>query len=160
MNRVFFLFAVCSLACLTLSGCGSGGPSLGSVTGQVTMDGKPLPNVLVTFVPEGGGRAATGTTNAEGQYQLVYIDKPGALIGNHKVSLTTLTQAQGTASGEMSEEEYEKAAMAAMNASAYDQATVKETIPARYNTQTELIREVKAGKNVIDLELTSEASGS
>ncbi len=39
----------------------------------------------------------------------------------------------------------------------YAQASrsVEETIPARYNTRSELTHEVTAGRNVIDLTLTS-----
>ncbi|MCH5372786.1 MAG: carboxypeptidase-like regulatory domain-containing protein [Planctomycetes bacterium] len=158
MIRLFVVTAVCSFVCLASAGCGPKGPELGTVTGQVTMDGQPLANVLVTFVPEQGGRAATGTTDADGRYQLMYIDRLGALPGKHRVSVKTLPKTTAASTGKMSEEEYEKAAAGAMDPSAYDQAKVEEPIPARYNTETELVEEVKAGENVIDLKLTSDAT--
>ena len=52
------LVILCSVALFCSAGCGEGAPSdtpeLGSVTGTVTMDGKPLANVTVTFEPETG----------------------------------------------------------------------------------------------------------
>ena len=50
MKRLLTTMAVAAWLCLALAGCG-GGPSLGSVKGQVTMDGKPLPSALVTSPP-------------------------------------------------------------------------------------------------------------
>ena len=47
------------LACL---GCGPGGPEIASVEGKVTLDGKPLPNAAVVFIPE-NGRPAGATTD-------------------------------------------------------------------------------------------------
>ena len=63
VSRIWGLGAF-SLICVLAIGCGSGGPTLGTVTGQVTLDGKPLPNALVTFMPEGEGGAATGARQA------------------------------------------------------------------------------------------------
>src|SRR5262245_51132847 len=39
---------------LALAGCGPGGPEIAHVAGRVTMDGKPLSNAAVVFVPETG----------------------------------------------------------------------------------------------------------
>jgi hypothetical protein len=67
-----------------------------TVSGRVTLDGKPVANVLVHFQPELAVAAQTkatdaidssGITNAEGQYELrlADTDKPGALAGKHVV---------------------------------------------------------------------------
>lgn len=152
MSRLFAAAAAC--CCLCLFGCGGDGPELGSVSGQVTMDGKPLPNVLVTFVPDGGGGVSTGKTDANGKYELGFYERAGALIGKHKVSVTTLQELQDTASElPSSDPAYEKQAMG--SASDYAKGGVVERIPARYNSLTEIVKEVTSGSNVINLELKS-----
>jgi hypothetical protein len=155
MIRLFTALAACSFVGMACPGCNKG-PELGSVSGVVTMDGRPLPNAVVTFVPAAGGRAAIGQTDANGQYKLVFVGTTGALVGQHRVSVTTVPKAQGSApAGKMTEEEYQKQAAAGMDAAAYEKAQVVEPIPERYNTKTELVKEVKAGQNTINLELTS-----
>ncbi len=157
MNRSFVALA-CSLAacCLLAAGC-EGGPALGTVTGQVTMDGEPLADAMVTFVPEEGGVASTGLTDENGEYQLTYLERRGAVLGRHTVRVTS-TQAQaGAATGEIRSDSPEYLEMMAGGGDyAAQSLSVQETIPARYNTDSELVREVTSGRNVIDLELTSD----
>jgi len=116
------------------------------------MDGKPLANALVVFSPTAGGRSSTGTTDASGHYELSFVESQGALLGSHKVSVTTLPAAEQT-STEMSSDDaaYENQGSAAD----YQNATTEEAIPARYNSETELTKDVAAGSNTINLELTS-----
>jgi hypothetical protein len=154
MSRVLSAAVACCLVGMIVVGCGPKGPELGSVTGKVTLDGSPVTNGLVTFVPVGGGRPATGKTDENGQYVLVGVDGKGALLGQHQVSVTTVQEA-GTVT-EMRSDSPEYAKQAMPDASDYNTAKVVEPIPARYNTNTELSFEVKAGSNVIDLELKSE----
>lgn len=156
MPRLVVGLTACCLACLLLVGCGDGGPSLGTVSGTVTMDGEPLPNVSVTFTPVAGGRGSTGKTDANGQYELMFTDRKGALLGEHKIALRTIREASSAAGAEMSSDSaaYEAQATGGTQAD-YDAATTTEPIPAKYNTATELTKEVKAGSNTIDLELTS-----
>ncbi|TVQ04157.1 MAG: hypothetical protein EA381_00585 [Planctomycetaceae bacterium] len=63
-----------SWAALTLVsiGCGSSGPQVNLVEGQVTMDGSPLAGSTVMFspTPSSSGRAAAGVTDASGAYKL------------------------------------------------------------------------------------------
>ncbi|QDU48521.1 carboxypeptidase regulatory-like domain-containing protein [Gimesia panareensis] len=130
------------MLCLTLVGCGgtpSDQPDLGTVTGTVTMNDKPLPGVMVVFSPE-SGRSSMGLTNDAGEYELEYVgDTKGAKVGQHKISITT---AQSDSSEESGGEE--------------SGAPTKETIPPTYNTQTILSEEVKPGENIINFTLTSE----
>lgn len=152
MMRLLSVAAVCCMLCLSVAGCGGG--DLGEVSGKVTMDGKPLPDALVTFVPMEGGRAATGVSDANGNYKLIYIDRDGALIGKHKVTVTTV-QKPAPVNSQIRSDDPEYAKMMASKASDYNNATVKEPIPARYNSNTELVKEVTSGDNVIDLPLES-----
>jgi hypothetical protein len=150
-------FAICCLViCVVAAGCGSGGPELGTVTGTVTMDGEPLDGVLVTFVPVEGGRAATATTDASGKYELIYASEKGAVVGQHRVSVTTLnTAAPAVDMSEVRSDDPRYEELLAQSKKAYNNASTKEAIPARYNTETELVKEVASGSNEINLELTS-----
>src|SRR5436190_3640501 len=81
------LFAV---ALLALTGCDSGGVSLGTVSGKVSKNGKPLPGAWLKFVPVQAGRQSSARTDADGNYELKYTqEKKGALVGKHRVTLGT-----------------------------------------------------------------------
>jgi hypothetical protein len=112
---------------LLVGGCSrSDLPSLGAVSGTVTLDGKPLKQASVTFRPA-KNRASRGRTDGEGHYELLYSPgNRGAKIGNHTIIISVRTE--------------------------LDPA---ERIPAKYNSQTTLTHEVKEGKNVIDFDLKS-----
>lgn len=72
---------------LILTGCGGvpDQPPLGTVTGVITLDGKPLEFVEVTFSPE-VGRPSDGDTNSLGEYELTYVqDIKGAKVGKHTI---------------------------------------------------------------------------
>lgn len=132
-------FVIMSCMSLLLAGCGSG--NIGQVTGTVTADGKPLANALIEFYPqaEGGGRASSAVTDSEGKYELVYgRDGTGAVVGEHLVQITT-----GDLGGDENED------------GSYTAAT-KETLPAKYNVNSELIVTVKGGSNTIDFDLDYE----
>ena len=82
---------VLAIIFLTTIGCGGSDrlPVI-PVTGTVTMDGKPLENVSVTFHPE-SGRSANGVTNSEGMFRLTTYDtNDGATVGKHQISLSLI----------------------------------------------------------------------
>ena len=75
MNKITFFVSFVSLllvAAVTLSGCSSDKSC--KVTGVITMDGQPLEEANVSFVPktegEGGGVLASGITDSTGTYKL------------------------------------------------------------------------------------------
>jgi hypothetical protein len=138
-------------------GCGEGGPTLGKVTGKVTLDGKPVPDVAVTFMPTEGG-SGSGITDASGNYELTHSNGKGTPIGKNKVAVTTVNKPQSAAI-DLSQipsdsPEYAKAAAAASSAGEYN-VKFTEPIPAKYNTKTELQFDIKSGSQVINLELKS-----
>ncbi len=128
---------------LTFIAMGCGGtpddtPELGTVSGTVTLDGSPVPKATVTFKPEEGGRPSSGTTDDQGYYELQYsLSSSGAVPGKHMVRITTAT----TITNEAGED-----------------VDVPETIPAKYNTESELTEEVKPTSQTIDFELKSEST--
>ena len=136
-DKSYIQFGACLLSA-ALAGCGSDGPEIAGVEGTVTMDGKPLPNAAVVFVPE-GGRPAGARTDENGHYVLNFsAGRQGAIPGKSRIRISTLS------------DPYE----------AEDGTSVPgspETIPARYNAQTTLQYEVKAGEtNVANFDLDSE----
>lgn len=134
LNRNSFLLLGC-LAATALSGCGSSDVPLSTVEGVVLLDGEPLPNAIVEFQPgdrSGKVRPSVGETGPDGKYRLRYSkDQFGAAVGKHKVQITTFSP---TGDGRF-----------------------KERVPAAYNTNTTLIREVGRSANWLDFDLQSNA---
>ncbi|TWT31597.1 carboxypeptidase-like regulatory domain-containing protein [Blastopirellula retiformator] len=114
-------------------------PEYKPVTGTVTLDGQPLANAQVSFVPFEAGSSGAGFTDQDGVYRLYYAARrPGAKMGENKVFITKekpLTSKRGEFS-RMSESDL-------------------ELLPARYNRRTELTANVTDQTNVIDFELKS-----
>ena len=119
------------LVLCTLFGCG--GPQFGLVSGQVTLDGKPLPDIAVRFEDEGGS-ATIARTDKSGHYELRYtVDQMGAPVGKHKVTVfTPAPVSEGT--GERAK---------------------AEIVPAKYNSKSTLTQEIKSGRQTCNFELTS-----
>lgn len=120
------------------AGCGrSDIPELGQVKGRVAARGQPLPGVMVQFIPESGGRPATGVTDEKGEFELIYTaDYMGTKLGPNRVEITTIWPDGEPPPGET------------------------EKIPAKYNSQSELKEDVQAGDNFFDfnLELADDAA--
>ena len=78
-----------SLVAICVAGCGDGRPSRVPVAGQVLIDGKPLTRGDVSFISP-VGRAAQGSLDNDGRFRLTcYEENDGALLGTHKVSITS-----------------------------------------------------------------------
>src|SRR5437879_3692017 len=75
------------LSALVVTTVGRGGQSKAvKVEGTVTLDGQPLPGATVSFMPVGNGRAASGRTDANGNFRLsTFRTDDGALPGEYKV---------------------------------------------------------------------------
>ncbi|QDT54578.1 hypothetical protein Pan44_26110 [Caulifigura coniformis] len=94
------------LALAVFSGCGESELTLANAGGAILLDGKPLENVRVEFWPVTEGPQSAGLTNEEGKFVLATIDddKPGAVLGKHKVVLRDVSIVEkfmGRAGGEM-----------------------------------------------------------
>ncbi len=93
-----FRLSAIAVACgslLVLSGCG-GGEKLIAVSGNVTLDGKPVEGATVAFVSEDGKLTFSGSSDASGNFSLQTGEKIGAAAGNYKV-LVTKSQYKPTA---------------------------------------------------------------
>jgi len=120
-----------------VTGCGSGvdTPPLGKVSGTVTLNGEPLDGATIEFQPE-SGRPSIGTTDAEGNYSLLFrADTPGALVGTHTVRITSQRASSGGEGGEPLVE------------------ARPEVVPQDYNDRSTLTVEVTEGSNTHDFAL-------
>lgn len=125
LGLIAFLF-------LTASGCG-GRDDLGNVSGKVTLDGQPIENAVLRFVPRGEGSVAVGRTDADGEYYLMFsLEVKGASLGENVVRISTHDIDVDENGNEVS---------------------IPERIPAKYNDDSELVVTVEPGNNRHDFEL-------
>lgn len=115
------------VACLVGCGGANDGFAYQPVSGVITVDGKPVAGLTISFAPQGAslesGRPSVATTDEEGRYVAKTLDGvSGAAVGDHLVSIT---------SEQLDPETQE--------------VIQPETIPAQYNRRTELRLSVPAG---------------
>ncbi len=137
--------AMVSIVAAMIAGCSNNDLNLASVSGHVTLDGQPVPGVLVTYKPrELQGTTSYGLTNDSGEYQLMYTrTSAGALPGDYEVSLTPPPVAS-------------KSERAELEATGEAPLSTPPALPARYQQAGILTATVKAGPNTIDFQLTRE----
>ncbi|MCA9190393.1 MAG: carboxypeptidase regulatory-like domain-containing protein [Planctomycetales bacterium] len=146
MNRWLFCMGVrkCTLLWpgmiavnLLLTGCG-GRSDLGQVAGRVTLDGAPVENASVEYTPVSEGSLATGRTDANGEFSLMFSRSvAGASLGENIVRISTFDVAYEEGKGEYS---------------------IPERIPAKYNRNSELKVKVEPGRNRHNFELEGDGS--
>jgi len=131
------------------AGCSKGDyPEMARVTGTVTYKGKPVPNMMVNFMPN-SGRPSWGKTDANGKFELVYdADYNGAKIDHHKVYFTP--PANATIDGVKS-----KAARQAIAQAVGLTPEEMADLRAKYGIEktTKLEVDVKKDPEVLDLKL-------
>ena len=114
----------------------STGPATGDVSGTVQVDGKtPAPGSSITFMPSDGKSPSAGSLIANGRY--------------------TTRVPVGTAKVEIRVPRVLAKSKAARQGPGAEGDVVEESLPAKYNDQTELRLDVKAGKNEKDWDLKS-----
>jgi hypothetical protein len=129
-------FAV-ALAVVSL-GCGEQAPPprpVSEAEGAVTYDGEPVPSGIISFVPLDGG-TGTGAAVIKGRYRV----EPDAKLtpGKYRVEIRW-----GKPTGEKIKD------------ASYGQSpdVIAEGLPAKYNSESTLTIDVKAGPNSIDFHL-------
>jgi len=148
--RILGHFAVLSLL-LATAGCGAGGPApakLYSVSGKVTVAGKPIADCNIQFVAVGKEGYFGGKIGTDGSYSLVAPDgRSGAEVGKYKVVLQQSTDAQMKA--------MQAGAMGPPGAGGPGGGGSNLPFPAEYSSvetsQKEV--EVKAESNTINIEI-------
>lgn len=87
-RQSFLLLVLLGFMGLLLTGCGDGRPARVKVSGFVTIDGEPLKYGGVNFRPAGGGRAAGGRLDENGQFTVTMYEKGDGLPpGNYIVAI-------------------------------------------------------------------------
>lgn len=123
---------------VVVAGCGSGGPPRLRVVGAVTLDGQPLADGAISFMPTGKGVAA-GATIAGGRY--VVEGARGPTPGEYRVEIRA-----SAPSGKQVKDSFGQASIAEM----------ESIIPDRYNDKTTLRAEITAsGPNQFDFSLST-----
>ncbi|WP_020474322.1 peptidase associated/transthyretin-like domain-containing protein [Zavarzinella formosa] len=132
MNR-FAGAALCLLMFILLAGCGD---DKGTVEGTVTFDDQPVKSGIITFVKSDGALAREGAVIKDGKF------KANVPPGRYKVELSAQrvagTKKQKGFDGKLEEIEI-----------------TEELFPERFNTKSELSKEIKPGSNEFNLDLKS-----
>ena len=149
-SRWVAAIAIVAAAC---GGCAKGGPKLYPATGTVTLDGKPLVDATVSFVPA-AGRPSDGKTDGSGKYVIMTNGQPGMSVGPCKVAVSKFIS-----QGEMPPMSPSPDDMKKMYEKKKKGEVEKGEVPAKYGRAdtSELSANVttEAGKNVFDFNLTS-----
>ena len=119
-----------------VSGCSKPSCELAPVSGTVTLDGEPLADAIVSFVPqrkesgETAGPSSVAVTDGKGHFKLKSRedDSLGAVVGHHRVSVSTYVARP-------------------VNLAKSDEVEVisEERVPKQYNARSTLSFEVKSG---------------
>jgi hypothetical protein len=128
----------CALALtagLWSGGCQKG-PAIGTVEGEVTLDGQPLKDGRVLFTPVDGQGQTGGATITDGKFtaEMPVAKMTVAINANRVIGRKPVYE--GDPKSPMMD-------------------VVEELIPQRYNVNTELTLDVKEGKQTVKYELKS-----
>jgi hypothetical protein len=142
-----------ALAVTTLLGCGRDAPPA-TVEGTLRLNGRPVENCLVTFLPEPGQEAewpcSTGLTDKQGSYRLLCsTQEEGVAIGWHRVTIQDLSASTGVRRRDHGTVDAQEADSAPPPPARRSRVPKSYTSPAR----TPLRKEVKPGHQVIDLDI-------
>ena len=131
-NSYRFVIYFVILACFAIVGCGKKGPNTATVTGTITLDGRPAEAVGIKFFPE-RGRPGYGLSEKSGQYKIRFMqNSDGCIPGPNLVTFEAYSEPGNESS---------------------------QYLPKRYNTKAEenpeMQVDVKPGKNVFNFDLLS-----
>ena len=122
-----------AVAICIVAGCKP--PTEYAVTGRVTLDGEPLPEATISFIPTDESLSTVVTrTDEEGMYIAeIDSDRFGLEPGNYTVRISTFDEGDAEADPPL--------------------PSRRELVPEKYNLDSELSAEVKPEMNVIDFPL-------
>ncbi len=141
-SRTTVCYAACFALIALVPGCSPS--NKGYVSGSVTFDGQPLrsePQVraMIAFHPTTGGTVATGTLNADGEYQIVSGSQSGIEPGSYLVTVSASRKIPAKREG--------------------DAPSRQQITPAKYATtkSSPFKAQVELGSNIFDFELDTSA---
>ena len=154
MNQASTVMLSSRICCLMLILCvlspfaGCRGDRRVAIEGRVTLDGQPVENGTISFLPvEGTQGPSSGAAILGGRYKIPR-DK-GPFVGTYQVEI----QASRKTGKKISAE----AILGMPSGSGAQVDETVEAIPARYNRDSTLRREVQSGRNVLDFELSAKS---
>ena len=118
------------LAIISAPGC-AGGDGAAEVIGEVSLDGKPIEDGVIHFMPV-DGKSRTASTFIRGGHFETRVP-----LGKHRVEVSSV-QPRAIRPGQDA-----------------DSATGGEIVPTRYNVKSELTADVKRGNNPVRFRLTN-----
>jgi hypothetical protein len=128
-----FCSAIGLLTYALLVGCSD--DNRASVSGTVTLDGQPLPHGVIDFFPTNGNSGpSAGSTITDGHYEIA-SDK-GVVVGLNRVSISSV----------------QKTGRSIQSVDAVHEERL-EAVPAKYNHESELTRDVQPGANELNFDL-------
>ena len=138
-GRLFAWAACLALGMSWIAGCGGPryqGDPRAAIEGSVSLDGQPVDGGTINFMPvDSDGRVASALISG-GRYEIA--EERGPTPGKYRVEISW-----NKPLGPVDEE----------NPDAPQPS--EQVVPAKYNQNTELERDVTAGKNELDFPLTS-----
>jgi hypothetical protein len=142
-GRSTLILAVVAALAVCQAGCGK---HSASVSGSVTLDGKPLATGVVNFTPAATGASAYANIGADGRYALQTGAEAGLEPGSYKVTVAANATPEQAA---------------AMGIKIGREGIMPLLTPPRYAdvSTTPLVVDVKAGRQEIDLALEADKGG-
>jgi hypothetical protein len=134
-GRISYHLIVSAMLALTAAGC-SPDTTQGTVAGTVTLDGSPLANGLIRFIPTDGRTASADATVVDGEFTAKVP------VGEKRVSISA-PKVVGK------RKMYETPDSPTID-------VVEELLPERYNVRSELSITVQAGSQGAEYSLTSD----
>jgi hypothetical protein len=127
--------AVAALGLAALASVAGCAPAGATISGTVTLDGAPLEDANISFVPQASGqKQASWATITGGKYAIPA--SAGLGTGVFRVEIRA-----SRATGEKANDP--------------TLISTKEVVPARYNSRSELVADLKPGQNVANFDLKS-----
>ena len=156
MKRQSRAFSGCLMLAFAISsGCESkpkadyGALGLVSVSGRVTLDGRPLAKAVITFDDAQDGTFSYGQTDSGGNYKLrLDSDMMGVKPGKKIVRISTTRKILGLNSSEAGGESNSEGGAAKSE-------TAKELVPDKYYKKSELTADVSTSNKSFNFELNS-----
>lgn len=122
-------------------GCGdSSGPPRGAATGKVLVDGQPLVEGVISFVPaETTQGPSAGAAIKDGWYSIPHATGP--VVGEYRIEIRAQKK-----TGRMIE-------VGSPEPAGTKIAETVEALPGKYNSSSKIQKTIKAGNNLIDFDL-------
>jgi hypothetical protein len=134
-----------ALCMLCFLGCADSGPLTAEVSGTVRLDGRPIEEGSIQFIPvEGSKGPSAGGVIQDGKYHIPR--KKGVTVGTNRVELRAFKNA-GT-------KIQDPTAPPGVRTEARVQA-----FPPEFNDRSTVVKEIQAGSNAIDFDVDTRGKG-